>query len=528
MSAEVRGGRSAARGAALAAILASAAFAPLFYGSISGWPLWALTAATGIVAILASVVHAGRVAAVHSEASLGPSGTGTAMFRASAAFAGAFAVLVFIQILPLGDGIGRLRFGPLADLGVPESAMPGTISVCPGATRVSWVLLLAACVPAAAAWVVLRKKEHLFAVSGTLAAVGGLVGFYGLLNFVSSGALSLHGGPGQAGARAAGTFVNPNHFSAFMGMLIPVCLSVTALKSRAWRKPGDEGFARSLASFSQDVSRRWWKILACLSFVAMALAAVFSESRMGIASAAGGIGVFVLLGFVVRRRSRGAGTLGATAAVLVLACLAVAAWIGLEPVMNRFGTLEPSMAQRLGIWSDALSVVRDFPVLGTGLGTFPHVFPAYQSADLQGGYSFPHSEYAHLLVETGFAGFALALAAAGFWAAGFMRRFVSAEVRSDRLITAAGAFAGAFTMVLNCGTELSLRIPANYFVFSLLVGTSAVALYGGSIRVRKDREGPAAGVSSPGAGVAMLAAPSGQAPPAGSGGGIPNLEDDAD
>ena len=63
---------------------------------------------------------------------------------------------------------------------------------------------------------------------------------------------------------------------------------------------------------------------------------------------------------------------------------------------------EPSLDARLLIFSDALGMVRDYPFIGTGLGTFRHVFPQYRQLSLSDTpIVHPESDWLMLAAETG-------------------------------------------------------------------------------------------------------------------------------
>jgi hypothetical protein len=66
-----------------------------------------------------------------------------------------------------------------------------------------------------------------------------------------------------------------------------------------------------------------------------------------------------------------------------------------------------SGAFRLAIWTDMLGMLRDFGTTGTGLGSFPRVYPLYKSMDLT--VSDPGSGVLRWWVETGVLGMGLVL-----------------------------------------------------------------------------------------------------------------------
>jgi O-antigen ligase len=57
------------------------------------------------------------------------------------------------------------------------------------------------------------------------------------------------------------------------------------------------------------------------------------------------------------------------------------------------------------VWADAWLIARDFPILGTGLGSFSSVYPFYKSLDAS--HTTALSSLMQWVVESGFAGLAL-------------------------------------------------------------------------------------------------------------------------
>jgi len=59
-------------------------------------------------------------------------------------------------------------------------------------------------------------------------------------------------------------------------------------------------------------------------------------------------------------------------------------------------------AQRFAQWESALEQYRDYPVLGSGLGTFKLLYPAYRTqGDLKTTGNYVHNDYVQLLAEAG-------------------------------------------------------------------------------------------------------------------------------
>src|SRR2546425_1100393 len=145
--------------------------------------------------------------------------------------------------------------------------------------------------------------------------------------------------------------------------------------------------------------------------VIVSLGIVFSRSRGGILASVFSIVFMALLALPkVQRKGWMIGVF------LFLVCAAaLAIWIGLSPVLARFEQIGDrsylSMEPRISFWKDSLRYVRDYPVAGTGLGTFGLGFRHYQTTTLEKYVDHAHNDYLEVAAETGVAGRALGVSA---------------------------------------------------------------------------------------------------------------------
>src|SRR5208282_3308176 len=112
---------------------------------------------------------------------------------------------------------------------------------------------------------------------------------------------------------------------------------------------------------------------------------------------------------VKRRASRK--PLLAVAGVLVLAILMVS-WLGISQVLQRFSslqTLETTERKRAAMRDGAWRIFLDHPLNGTGLGTLPIVFPAYETLYDGKIVNHAHNDYLETLADTGILGAACCL-----------------------------------------------------------------------------------------------------------------------
>src|SRR5262249_24646999 len=77
---------------------------------------------------------------------------------------------------------------------------------------------------------VIRTREQLGRLIGTLVTFGGLLAFASLLDYLTGSAWLLTWRDQPLGGRLAGTFPNPDHFAAWLAMMI--CLGLGLLSAR--------------------------------------------------------------------------------------------------------------------------------------------------------------------------------------------------------------------------------------------------------------------------------------------------------
>jgi len=222
-------------------------------------------------------------------------------------------------------------------------------------------------------------------------AVGIAESLYGMLELFS-GHRHVLGLDLQASA-AQGTFVNRNYFAGYLLMVIP--LSIGYFFSReALQKDRLMGWRHRLSSLDGKT------LLIAFGIILMILGLLFSASRMGIVCL---LLSFTLVSFLFGESQRGRRFSRTTVWIFGLAFL-WAAWIGLDAVISRFFDVSESFEERWRFWVNTFQIFKDFPLFGTGLGTFIHVFPMYRSFHIRGLVTHAENDLLQLLSEVGLIG----------------------------------------------------------------------------------------------------------------------------
>jgi O-Antigen ligase len=310
--------------------------------------------------------------------------------------------------------------------------------------------------------------------------------------------------------RVSGPFVNPNHLACWLEMIIPAgaayAWSLGERLRRRITKSVDSGRRLGLRP------RRAWigALIASqrrlvIPFVAAAAVALMvtahfgTQSRGGLAALLVGLGVTSggLLARAARRRGGRVPRWIPTVAALALfgaGALAIGLWARSDgDAIVGADQVDVSFAGRLAVGLQGIATVRDHPFLGTGLGSWLHVFRGYVVPPVEGGiWDHAHDEYLELAAETGFAGMALAACfglAIGYAIRRGRRGGAMADARRERRdrslsdppewrtalgehrTLAWGIAGGVAAALVHSLVEFGLHMPAN---FALLM--SAIAL----------------------------------------------------
>jgi O-antigen ligase len=199
------------------------------------------------------------------------------------------------------------------------------------------------------------------------------------------------------GGTLFGPYVNRNHYAGLMGMIFPMVMSLFLY----YRPKGEHAsFRDRLAGIFTHPQSNISMILG-FSAVLTATSVFLSLSRGGIASL---IMSLVFLGFLLNRSS-GQNRRGLLFASTIIVILYAVGWFGWEPIFERFQNIRDSRGGisdlRLDIWKDSLNIIRDFPLTGTGFGSYINIYPSYRTIAMEGIVDHAHNDYIELFTNGG-------------------------------------------------------------------------------------------------------------------------------
>jgi O-antigen ligase len=380
-------------------------------------------------------------------------------------FLSIFLLLILFQLLPLPSGLIEIlspkTYALRHQLLMTNDQLPmTTLSFVPFVTQINFFkwLTLIGLFAVLFYWkpfgnsVTLRRRLIV-----VIFVVGVWESLYGMFEFFSGHGQILNlEGEGLVSS-VTGTFINRNYFAGYLLMVIP--LSIGYLLSReATRRDRFMGWRNRLASLDGKT------LLLGFGAIVMIVGLIFSASRMGISSL---LFSFTLLSILFRdpRRER---KFSRTSVLIFSLALLWAIWIGLDAVISRFFTSTDDFGFRWAMWASTFQILKDFPLFGSGLGTFTYIFPMYRSLHVEGLATHAENDLLQLASEAGLIGVGLLLIVFFylFWRIVSGLRSLS-HGEPERYI-AIGGLVGILALMFHSLVERNIQIPSNAFLYTIL------------------------------------------------------------
>jgi O-antigen ligase len=367
---------------------------------------------------------------------------------------------------PEAAALHRLAAGYAADGGARV-----TLSVDPHASFVYW---LKSCAYAVAFFLALafastRSRARVLAF---ILVLSGLVqAIYGGLMHLSGTNLEIFGAAVPHAAQASGGFVNRNHLAGFLEITLAlgIGLMIGALREtgpRSWRQ-----FWRDMAQLLLSA-----KAPLRIFLVVMVIALVMTRSRMGNTAFFSSLLIAGAVALVLSRHATRA-TVILIASLIVIDLFVVGTWFGVEKTVQRIQeTTQQDIEERVEPTVYAADMVRDYPLFGSGPGTFYIAFTRYRGPGIQAFYDHAHNDYTQFLVENGALG-ALLVGSLPCWA--LVLGVLALSRRRDPLARgfAFAVLMGVCALGIHSTVDFNLQIPANALAFVVLLAYGWVALY---------------------------------------------------
>jgi len=291
-----------------------------------------------------------------------------------------------------------------------------------------------------------RNRSHFKQLIYTIVGVAAFLSILGLIKLSGANPFTWweYTDIKQSSHRLSSTFGNPDHIAGYLEMVLPLVLGFFVLNY----KPGIFVFIVYLGGL-------------------LLVALVLTLSR------GGWIGAFTSLAFMsivlltnryFQRKKLLMCLIGGLLAVVLIILSSTA-------VVERIRTLEqkdqiPHLASRMSRWRGTIAMIKDYPIFGTGPGTYATIFTQYQPPGYASRSFYAHNDYLHFTSELGITFIALLV-----WMiiACYKKGFNKLK-NPSRLVrgTTLGALSGITAILIHSIGDFNLHIPANAILFTIL------------------------------------------------------------
>jgi O-antigen ligase len=393
-------------------------------------------------------------------------------------FSGLF-VLIFIQIIPLPNFLVKI-FSP-ATYSFQQNFSPDfsrikfmSLSLIPSHTLREGAELLAYFLLGFLIVKTVTRRQQIMRIFSVLVAMGVFEAFYGLFELYNKNPRILFYKKIHGLDSVTGTFVNRNHFSGYLEMIIPLAIGIIiaridlfSLAGLKWRKKllrlSEKGLLTNLIIIA--------------GIILMALAIIFSKSRSGIFLLVFSfILIFELTVLYFGRMRHQQKWIKNFLKVTFLLIIFIAFYVGIEAAIERFALDKLLQQGRLLYWSNVNTIVGDFPLFGAGLGTLASVYPAFEKIATSGHLSHAHNDYLEYLSEIGILGMILLFGGILFMVGS---SFIIWRVRRNPEVKglALGGIVAVISILIHSITDFNLHIPANMLLFAIVLPLTMVTAF---------------------------------------------------
>ncbi len=329
-----------------------------------------------------------------------------------------------------------------------------------------------------------NSKQRLVVLAFTLVLSGLFQAFYGSMMTLSGMEYGFFLKKEAYVGFATGTFVNRNHLAGYLEMTLAVGIGLLLAswtsneKIRTWRQR-----VRSLVTLLLST-----KLLLRLMLAIMVIALVLTRSRMGNTAFFASMMIAGLLSLIIFRAQTGSvremfakretrSTVILLTSLMVIDLFIVGTWFGVEKVVARIEQSSVSHdADRIEVSRSTLNLLKDYPIVGSGGGSFHAAYSRYRPETVVSYYDHAHEDYLEFAAETGLVGLGLLgmTVLMSLWAA------LTALYRRRDPLMRGMAFAsvmGTIALLIHSTVDFNLQIPSNAAMFMVILALGWIALY---------------------------------------------------
>jgi O-antigen ligase len=357
----------------------------------------------------------------------------------------------------------------VSDIGVRHDV--ATLSIEPNASRVSFLKTLAYVADFFLVLALVNRRSRVLALARVLVYSALVFSVYAVLMHLAGVQHQYLGIEIRHGDSASGTFVNRNHFAGYLEMTLAVGIGllIASLSDRSvdtWKK-----FIRLTIEWILSP-----KMVLRLALCVLVIALTTTHSRMGNTAFFSSLLVAGLLGILLSRHAT-RNTVLLLASLIAIDLFVVGSWFGVEKLAKRIQeTTVQDVQEREEPAAASIDLIKDYPVFGSGPGTFYIAYPRYRKEQATAFFDHAHNDYFEFAADSGFVGLGLL----GTFVAMSLGAALMAQWRRRDPLMRGMAFAcvmGVTAILIHSWVDFNLQIPANAVYFMVLLALGWISLY---------------------------------------------------
>lgn len=217
------------------------------------------------------------------------------------------------------------------------------------------------------------------------------------------------------------------------------------------------------------------KIRLRISLALMVIALVMSHSRMGNTAFFTSLSIMGILYLVIVKKPPRS-VIVLFVSLIVIDVFIVGAWFGIDEVVQRLEKTSTTSESRDEVVRDTLTMISDYPLTGTGGGTYEISFLRYKGSDIPIYYQHAHNDYLEFLAEYWVIGMSFLI----FLVMSCLFSALLALRKRNHALLKGMAFSssmGVIATLIHSSVDFNLQIPSNAALFVALLALGQISLH---------------------------------------------------
>lgn len=316
----------------------------------------------------------------------------------------------------------------------------------------------------------LKNRFYLKTTVIIITIFGALLSFSSILQFYLTDDMAMWFRHVPKNSMIVGPYICHNHYAGLMEMIFPIVLAFFFFHRP--RLHNSSIFKSIIEILGQEKANI--HILIGGAALLIITSIFVSLSRGGIISLSLSLIFFIWLIF---KRKISQGNTFLIMGIMLLTAMSVG-WFGWDQIFERFARLKDAQGviynSRFDFWKDSIPILINFPLTGSGLGTFFDIFPTFQMLHGYLDLAHAHNDYIELAAEGGAIAFFLA---AAFMVTLFIKTYKVFLTRRDAysVYLYMGSITAILAILIHSFVDFNLHIGANGLWFFFMAGLAVSA-----------------------------------------------------